>query len=125
MEIIDVIKPQDELTGQISVKDVTFAYPSRSDFKVLENEKVVDEVKNYSFYVNSLKDIPGFEEGLLGMKKNEEKDINVKYPDDYIREDLRDKEVIYKVKVNKVEKKIIPEINDDFVIPLFFHPSMQ
>ncbi|MCK4667184.1 trigger factor [Candidatus Dependentiae bacterium] len=85
------------------------------DFQVLEDKKVVDEVKNYSFYVNSLKDIPGFEEGLIGMKQGEEKEINVKYPDDYIREELREKEVIYNVKVNKVEKKIVPEINDEFV----------
>ncbi len=85
------------------------------DFKVHEGEKIVDEVKNYSFYVNSLKDIPGFEEGLLGLKKGDEKEINVKYPDDYIREELRDKEVIYKVKVNKIEQKIIPELTDDYV----------
>ncbi|MDD3626286.1 MAG: trigger factor [bacterium] len=85
------------------------------DFQIFEEDKKIDEVKNYSFYVNSLKDIPGFEEGLLGMKTGEGKEIQVKYPDDYIRENLRNKDVIYKVHVNSIKRKIIPEINDEFV----------
>ncbi|HDS09875.1 MAG TPA: trigger factor [Firmicutes bacterium] len=85
------------------------------DFQVFEGEKKIDEVKNYSFYVNSLKDIPGFEEGLLGLRSGEEKDIHIKYPDDYIRENLRNKDVVYKVHINSVKRKNIPEIDDEFV----------
>lgn len=86
------------------------------DFREIGNEEEeIRSVKDYKFYVGNLNDIPGFENGLLGMKPGEEKEIEVKYPDDYVHEDKRDKEVVYKVKINEVKKKDAPELTDQYV----------
>lgn len=58
--------------------------------------------------------IPGFEEQLTGMKKGEEKDINVKFPEDYRAEHLAGKDAVFHIKLHDVKEKELPEINDDF-----------
>lgn len=70
--------------------------------------------ENYSLKLGSHSFIPGFEEQIVGMKKGEEKDLNLKFPDDYHAEDLKGQEVVFKVKVNEIKETIIPEINADF-----------
>ncbi len=59
--------------------------------------------------------IPGFEEQLVGMKKGEEKDISVKFPEEYHAENLKGKDAIFAIKLHKIEKKELPEINDEFI----------
>lgn len=51
---------------------------------------------------------------MVGLKAGDEKDIKVTFPKDYPSEDLKGKEVTFKVKVNEVKTKSIPELNDDF-----------
>ncbi len=58
--------------------------------------------------------IPGFEEQLIGMKPEEEKDITVTFPEDYQAEDLKGKEAVFHVKIHDIKKKELPERNDDF-----------
>ena len=48
------------------------------------------------------------------MKAEEEKDITVKFPDDYFSEELKGKEAVFKVKLHEIKKKELPEINDEF-----------
>jgi len=57
----------------------------------------------------------GFEDGIVGMKAGEEKELNVKFPGTSPRKDLAGKDASFKVKVVSVQKMEIPEINDDFV----------
>lgn len=59
--------------------------------------------------------IPGFEEQVEGMKIGEEKDLKVKFPDDYHAEDLKGKDAVFAVKLNGIKFREIPELNDDFV----------
>lgn len=59
--------------------------------------------------------IPGFEEQIVGMKKDEEKEINVKFPEEYHAENLKGKDAVFAIKLNKIEKKELPEINDEFI----------
>jgi len=59
--------------------------------------------------------IPGFEEGVVGMNIGEEKDIAVKFPEDYHSEDLKGKDAIFTVKLNAIKVKELPEINDEFI----------
>ena len=59
--------------------------------------------------------IPGFEEQVEGMKIGEEKDLKVKFPDDYHAEDLKGKDAVFAVKLNSIKFREIPELNDDFV----------
>lgn len=58
--------------------------------------------------------IPGFEDQLIGSKAGEEKELALSFPEDYPAEDLAGAAVIFKVKVNEVKTKVLPEVNDDF-----------
>lgn len=58
--------------------------------------------------------IPGFEDGLVGLKAGDEKTLSLTFPDDYQAEDLRGASVEFKVKVNSVSEKELPELDKDF-----------
>ena len=58
--------------------------------------------------------IPGFEDQLVGMKIDEEKDINVKFPEEYFSKDLAGKDAVFKVKLHAIKKKELPELDDEF-----------
>ncbi len=70
--------------------------------------------ENYSLTIGSGTFIPGFEEQLIGMKKGEEKEINVTFPSDYHSEELKGQPVVFKVKVNEVKTIKVPELDKDF-----------
>ena len=74
--------------------------------------------ENYSLKIGSGTFIPGFEEQLVGMKKGDEKEIKVTFPKDYHAEDLKGKEVTFKVKVNDVKTTVIPELGEEFYADL-------
>ena len=69
--------------------------------------------ENYPLEIGSNTFIPGFEEGLIGMSTGEEKDLNLTFPENYT-EELKGKAVTFKVKVNIIKEKVLPEINEDF-----------
>ena len=58
--------------------------------------------------------IPGFEDQVIGMKIDEEKDIQVKFPDEYFSKDLAGKDATFKVKLHEIKKKELPELDDEF-----------
>lgn len=58
--------------------------------------------------------IPGFEDQVIGMKIEEEKDIQVKFPDEYFSKDLAGKDATFKVKVHEIKKKELPKLDDEF-----------
>ncbi len=58
--------------------------------------------------------IPGFEDQVIGMKIDEEKDIQVKFPDEYFSKDLAGKDATFKVKVHEIKKKELPTLDDEF-----------
>ena len=70
--------------------------------------------ENYSLEIGSGSFIPGFEDQVIGMKNDEEKDINVKFPDEYFSKDLAGKDATFKVKVHEIKKKELPELDDEF-----------
>ena len=72
------------------------------------------KAEGYELEIGSNTFIPGFEDQMVGMKIDEEKDINVKFPEEYFSEDLKGKDATFKVKVHEIKKKEIPEINDEF-----------
>ena len=69
---------------------------------------------NQELEIGSNKFIPGFEDQIIGMKVNEEKDINVTFPEDYFSKDLAGKEATFKVTLHEIKKKELPRIDDDF-----------
>ena len=70
--------------------------------------------ENYSLEIGSHSFIPGFEEGIIGMKKGEEKDLTLTFPEEYQEESLAGKEVIFKVNVNEIKAKEVPTLDEDF-----------
>ena len=69
---------------------------------------------NYSLEIGSGTFIPGFEAQLVGSRPEEEKDIQVTFPVEYHKEDLAGKDVVFKVKVNNIKRKVISPIDDEF-----------
>ena len=72
------------------------------------------KAENYSLEIGSNTFIPGFEDQIVGMKNGEEKDIKVTFPEDYNAEELKGKEVTFKVKVNEIKEKITRELDKEF-----------
>lgn len=70
--------------------------------------------ENYSLTIGSNIFIPGFEDAVIGMAKGEEKDIELTFPEDYMQEDLKGQKVVFKVKVNEIKTRKIPELNKEF-----------
>lgn len=73
------------------------------------------EAKDFRLELGSHSFIDNFEDQIVGMKKGDEKDITVKFPEGYPAKELAGKPAVFAIKVNKVEKKEIPEISDKFV----------
>ena len=59
--------------------------------------------------------IPGFEDGIVGMKKGGAKDIEVTFPEDYHAENLKGKAATFKIEVTKLERGELPAIDEEFI----------
>lgn len=69
--------------------------------------------EGYDLKLGSNTFIPGFEDQLIGTKKDEEKEINVKFPEEYHAKELVGKDAIFKVKINTVKEEIVPKIDEE------------
>ena len=72
------------------------------------------KAENHELEIGSNTFIPGFEDQIIGMKIDEEKDIKVKFPDDYFSKDLAGKDAVFKVKLHEIKKKELPKMDDEF-----------
>ena len=86
------------------------------DFEGFDGEVAFEGGKgeNYDLVIGSGSFIPGFEDQLVGKKAGEEVEVNVTFPEEYHAENLAGKPVVFKVKVNDVKVKELPELNDEF-----------
>lgn len=91
------------------------------DIVTIDFEGSIDGVKfeggtsqNHELKIGSNTFIPGFEEQIIGMKIEEEKDVKVKFPDDYFSKDLAGKDAVFKVKLHEIKKKELPKMDDEF-----------
>lgn len=105
--------PLEKLARKRAVKD--------GDFAVIDFEGFVNNVafeggkaEKYPLQIGSNSFIPGFEEQVVGMKYEEQKDITVNFPADYQAEDLAGKEAIFKVTLHEIQEKVAAELNDEF-----------
>ncbi len=76
------------------------------------------KAENYQLEIGSNQFIPGFEEQMVGMSTGEEKDLSVKFPENYQAENLAGQDVVFKVTLHEVKTKNLPELNDEFVATL-------
>ncbi len=72
------------------------------------------KAENHDLEIGSNTFIPGFEDQIIGMNIDEEKDIQVKFPEEYFSKDLAGKDATFKVKVNEIKKKELPVLDDEF-----------
>lgn len=107
-----------ERFAELEVKD---GKVENGDIAVIDFEGFKDgtpfeggKAENYSLEIGSGSFIPGFEEQLIGMEKEEEKDIEVTFPEDYHQDDLKGAKVVFKVKVHEVKTKQERELDEDF-----------
>ena len=89
---------------------VTIDFEGFADGKAFEGGKAED----YELEIGSNTFIPGFEDQIIGMKLEEEKDVKVKFPKEYFSKDLADKDAIFKVKLHEIKKKELPKLDDEF-----------
>jgi len=71
------------------------------------------KAENYELEIGSGKFVPGFEDQMVGMKPEEEKEINLTFPEDYPAKNLAGKAVVFKVKLHEVKEKIEREFNEE------------
>jgi len=91
------------------------------DTAVIDFEGFIDDVpfeggkaEGHSLEIGSGAFIPGFEDQLVGMKSEEERDIKVKFPEEYFSKDLAGKDAVFKVKLHEIKVKELPELDDEF-----------
>ena len=107
-----------ERYAEISTKEGNV---EKGDIAIIDFEGFKDGVafdggkaENYELEIGSNSFIPGFEDGIIGMSKGEEKDLNLTFPKDYASEELKGQKVVFKVKINEIKERIIPKLDKDF-----------
>ena len=131
---LTVEKPDSEVSDEEVEKEIEAMREQNARFVTVEDREVKEkdmllidfngkvdgvefeggQAENYSIIVGSNTFIPGFEEQLVGMKLNEEKDLSVKFPEEYHAENLAGKDAVFTVKVNEIKEKELPELDDEF-----------
>lgn len=93
----------------------------KGDITVIDFEGSIDGVpfeggkaEKHELEIGSNTFIPGFEDQIVGMKLEEEKDITVTFPEDYFSKELAGKPAVFKVKLHEIKKKELPKIDDEF-----------
>ena len=93
----------------------------KGDIAVIDFEGFLDgnpfeggKAEKHELEIGSNTFIPGFEDQVIGMKIDEEKDLNVNFPEDYFSKDLAGKPVVFKVKVHEIKHKELPKMDDEF-----------
>ncbi len=109
---------QERNSRLISIEDRAV---ENGDITVIDFDGSVDGVafdggkaENHELEIGSGAFIPGFEDQVIGMKIDEEKDINVKFPEEYFTKELAGKDAVFKVKLHEIKKKELPELDDEF-----------
>ena len=109
---------QDRNSRMVTVDDRAV---ENGDVTVIDFEGFVDgkafeggKAEGHELTIGSNTFIPGFEDQIIGMKIDEEKDINVKFPEEYFSKELAGKDATFKVKLHEIKKKELPELDDEF-----------
>ncbi len=90
----------------------TFDFVGKVDGKEFDGGKA----DNYELQIGSGQFIPGFEDQMIGMKAEETKDVNVKFPENYGAPNLAGKDATFTVTVHEIKEEKFPEINDEYVV---------
>ena len=100
---------------------VTIDFDGSVDGKRFEGGKA----ENYPLTIGSHTFIDNFEEQLIGKTTGEECEVNVTFPAEYHVEELKNKPAVFKVKVKEIQRKELPEANDDFASEVSDFDTME
>lgn len=97
-------------------KEIKKDHVANIDFEGFVNGVAFDGGKgsNFDLHIGGGQFIPGFEDGLIGAKLNDEVEIKITFPKDYPSKDLAGKEATFKVKVNSIKDRIKSKLDDEF-----------
>jgi trigger factor len=117
----DVDKEIDKMRETYADEETVDGEAQNGDTVNIDYEGFKDDVafeggsaKGYNLVLGSGSFIPGFEDQLVGVKAGDEKDLHLSFPEDYHVDELKGAPVVFKVKVNEVKRKVLPEVDDDF-----------
>lgn len=127
----DAIKITDEDVGQRIESMRSFhasfepkeppAVAEKGDFVVIKyqgylNGEALKQIvaEAYPLELGNAMLMPEFEDQIVGMNENEEKDVEITFPDDYPDKDIAGKKILFKVTIKEIKRKKLPEVNDDF-----------
>ncbi|NLJ58620.1 MAG: trigger factor [Tissierellia bacterium] len=103
------------------IVEVTDRAVEEGDFLTIDYAGFVGEeqfeggtAENQTLEIGSNSFIPGFEEQLIGKKKDEEVTVKVTFPEEYHEESLSGQEAVFNVKIHEIKSKELPEIDDEF-----------
>lgn len=129
-EIEEELTKMQKQQGQLEV--VEEGEVQEGDHVIIDFEGFVDEqpfeggqAEKYNLEVGTNTFIPGFEDQLLGLKIDEEKDVNVTFPEDYNAKELAGKPAVFKVKLHEIKRLNLPELDDEFAQDVSDFDSLQ
>ncbi len=115
----DLTRLQERNARMVEITDRAVA---NGDTVVIDYSGSVDGVKfdggtaeKQTLVIGSGSFIPGFEEQVIGMNIGDERDINVKFPEEYHAENLKGKDAVFAIKLHEIKVRELPEINDEFI----------
>jgi len=118
-EVENELKSMQEKNARVEIKEDGVI--EKGDIAVVDFKGFIGDVafeggegKDYQLEIGSGTFIGNFEDQLVGLKKNDEKDVVVTFPEEYGREDLNGKEALFKVAVKEIKKKELPALDDEF-----------
>ena len=111
-ELLKMIAPLEKVESKRGLKVGDFA---KFDFEGFVDGVAFDggKAENYVLEIGSNQFIPGFEDGMVGIKAGGEKDIEVKFPENYGAAHLAGKDAVFKVKLHEIQERKIPEKLDE------------
>ncbi|MCK9536493.1 MAG: trigger factor [Bacilli bacterium] len=132
---IEVEKDSTEITALDIDNYILDVRKSKSDLEIVEEAPLEDgnvaifdfegfidgaafpggKSENYQLEIGSGSFIPGFEDQMIGMRPGEKKTITVTFPENYPAENLSGKPADFKIVLHEVKKRVLPELNDDFI----------
>ena len=114
----EIEKMRERNSRMVTVEDRAV---QKDDIANIDYEGFVDGVafeggkgEGYDLTIGSGQFIPGFEDQLIGKNTGDDVEVNVTFPEEYHAEDLKGKAAVFKVKINAIKYKELPELDDEF-----------
>lgn len=115
-EEIEKVREKNAVVEEVSTRALKSGDISNIDFEGFVDGVAFEggKAEKFDLTIGSNQFIPGFEDQLIGMKIGEEKEISVKFPEEYHSKDLAGKDSIFKVKLNSIKEKKLATLDDEF-----------